>query len=151
MTETGTSLNVHFTLSNHVDGTLLDNVRKLLEMAARSEDLKGELGVWLCSDDEIADLHVRFMDVPGATDVITFPEEPEPGGYLGDIAVSTDTAASQAADAGHSTEREIAYLCLHGLLHIAGYDDLDDNSRNAMIHRQDELMIAFERENPGVW
>jgi probable rRNA maturation factor len=145
------SLHVDFTLSREFHPEIIGRIRNLLEFAAIEEALTGEVGVWLCTDDEIADLHLRFMDIPGATDVITFPEDSEPGGYLGDIAVSIDTAAVQAGDAGHSTAREIAYLCLHGVLHIAGYDDLDETAREEMIDRQDALMRAFEAEHPDEW
>lgn len=129
----------------------LDRLRQLIDFAACEENLSGELGIWLCTDEEIANLHLQFMNIPGATDVISFPSDDEPGGYLGDIAVSVDTAASQALDAGHSTEREVVYLCLHGFLHLAGYDDLDPDVRREMIARQDALLDAFEREYSGEW
>jgi probable rRNA maturation factor len=125
-------------------------VESLLQFAAKEELLSGELGVWLCTDEEIADLHLRFMEIPGATDVITFPGD-EGSGYLGDVAVSVGTAAIQAKDAGHSAQREVAYLCLHGLLHIAGYDDMDEVSRTDMLARQDELLRSFEETFPGEW
>jgi probable rRNA maturation factor len=129
----------------------LERLQSLMAFAAIEEGLSGEVGIWLCTDDEIADLHIQFMDIPGATDVMSFPSGEESGGYLGDIAVSVDTARIQAADAGHSTEREVAYLCLHGFLHLAGYDDLDPDSRDVMLTRQDQLLSMFEQENPGDW
>lgn len=129
----------------------LKRLSDLMSFAADREQIRGELGIWLCTDDEIAGLHLQYMNIPGATDVITFPSDEEPGGYIGDIAVSVDTAAVQASDAGHSTAREVAYLCLHGLLHIAGYDDLDPDSRREMIERQDEILKAFDREYPDEW
>lgn len=144
-------LRIIFTISaeNHIpDATRLS---ELLSYAASLESISGELGVWLCTDEEIADLHLRFMDIPGATDVITFAGDGPGGGYLGDIAVSVETAAAQASDVGHAPEREVAYLCLHGLLHIAGFDDRDDIERATMIQRQDELLDGFERESPGDW
>ena len=121
---------------------------RLLDAAARAEGVAGELGVWLCDDDEIADLHQRFMSIPGATDVMSFPGE---GDYLGDIAVSFETAARQGREVGNSVAREVAYLVLHGLLHLAGYDDLTPAERARMIGRQDELFLTFEREAPGDW
>ncbi|HVX31205.1 MAG TPA: rRNA maturation RNase YbeY [Nitrolancea sp.] len=121
---------------------------ELLIYAARAEGRSGEVGVWLCSDDEIADLHLRFMQIPGPTDVISFPGDAE---YLGDIAVSFDTAAEQAAEAGHPVARELAYLALHGLLHLLGYDDLTTPERDAMLARQDALIEAFEKAAPGGW
>lgn len=129
----------------------LDRLSNLLAVAARDEQISGEIGIWLCTDAEIADLHVQFMSIPGPTDVISFPSDDEPGGYLGDIAVSVDTAAAQALDAGHSLQREVAYLCLHGFLHLAGYDDLEPEARREMIERQDALLDSFEREYPGGW
>jgi probable rRNA maturation factor len=127
------------------------NVRRfesLLNFAARSEGRPGEVGVWLCSDDEIADLHLRFLQIPGPTDVISFPGD---SGYLGDIAVSFDTAAEQAVEAGHSVARELAYLTLHGLLHLFGHDDLTTPERDRMLARQDALLADFEKAHPGDW
>ena len=125
-----------------------DRLQALLEFAAEQEGAGGEVSVWICRDGEIAELHERYQGIPGPTDVLSFPGDPP---YLGDIAVSADTAAVQAAELGHSPGREIAYLALHGLLHLLGYDDLDETSRARMLARQDELLEAFEREYPGEW
>uniref|UniRef100_A0A831T7F7 Endoribonuclease YbeY n=1 Tax=Thermorudis peleae TaxID=1382356 RepID=A0A831T7F7_9BACT len=125
-----------------------DRLQALLEFAAEQEGAGGEVSVWICRDGEIAELHERYQGIPGPTDVLSFPGEPP---YLGDIAVSADTAAAQAAEVGHSPGREIAYLALHGLLHLLGYDDLDETSRARMLARQDELLEAFEREYLGEW
>jgi probable rRNA maturation factor len=143
---------ISFTISRYSAVPRIDRLAALLYWAASEERLRGEVGVWLCTDDEIAKLHLQFMDIDGPTDVITFPAEDEgTGGYLGDVAVSVDTAHEQAADAGHSPEREIAFLCLHGLLHLAGYDDLTPVERSAMIARQELMLETFERSNPGEW
>lgn len=144
-------LRVNFTVSVAGDLPDLQRIQSLLEFVAHAEGITGEIGIWLCTDDEIADLHLRFMNIPGATDVITFSEIPVSAGFLGDIAVSVETASGQATDVGHTPNREVAYLCLHGLLHIAGHDDLDDSARSSMTDRQDELLASFEQENPGEW
>jgi probable rRNA maturation factor len=120
----------------------------LIRFASTKESVAGEIAVWLCSDDEIAELHQRFMGIDGPTDVMSFPGDDE---HLGDIAVSTETAAHQASDVGHRHAREIAYLVLHGFLHLAGYDDLDPVSRQEMIARQDTILADFERETGIVW
>jgi probable rRNA maturation factor len=125
-----------------------DRLRDLLTSAAEAEKRHGEIGIWLCTDDEIAGLHQRFMDIAGPTDVISFPGDSQ---YLGDIAVSFETAAAQAIDAGHPVAREIAYLALHGLLHLLDYDDLTPREREQMLARQDELIAAYERVTPGGW
>lgn len=128
----------------------LDIVRfvSLLRFAAGEERRSGEVGVWLCTDDEIADLHLRFMSIPGPTDVISFPGDDS---YIGDIAVSFDTASEQAIEAGHPVARELAFLALHGLLHLFGYDDLTTPERDAMLRRQDALIETFEEATPGDW
>lgn len=130
-----------------------DRLAELLRFAAAEERVGGELGVWICSDAEIADLHQQFMSIPGPTDVLSFPSDPtDPSDdYLGDIAVSFETAAEQGRGAGNTPAREVAYLALHGFLHLLGYDDLDPANRRRMIARQDALLHAFEGENGGGW
>lgn len=126
----------------------LQRFEQLFQFALERHDIRGEVGLWICTDDEIAELHERFMHVSGPTDVMSFPGDV---GYLGDIAVSFETAARQAVDAGHSTAREVAYLALHGLLHLIGHDDLEPGERATMMARQDSLIESFEREVPGDW
>ena len=60
--------------------------------------------------------------------------------YLGDVVISYDRAAEQAPEYGHGTEREVALLMVHGLLHLLGYDDVDEESRARMHARQNELV-----------
>jgi probable rRNA maturation factor len=130
----------------------IERITHLLTVTARRYGMRGELGVWICNDSEIANLHVQFMQIEGPTDVMTFPDDsPASGGYLGDIVVSFETAATHANDAGHSVEREIAFLCLHGMLHLAGYNDLEDDARDTMLRQQEELLNDFERRFPGEW
>lgn len=147
------SLSVQIRTSPGVPSLNQERLAHLLAYAADQEGAEGEVGVWICTDAEIADLHERFMQIPGPTDVLSFPGDdagPE-GAYLGDIAVSFETAALQAADGGHDAVREIVYLALHGLLHLIGYDDLDPDARARMLGRQDVLLENFEGEYPGAW
>jgi probable rRNA maturation factor len=142
------ALEVGLTLSEGAPGVNGIRLVSLLEFAAAVEGRSGEVGVWVCADGEIAELHWRFMEIPEPTDVLSFPGDPP---YLGDIAVSYDTAAAQAGDVGHSLQREIAYLTLHGLLHLFGYDDLSPGDRERMIARQDELIARFETDTSDEW
>ncbi len=77
------------------------------------------------SDTSIRKLNQQFRGIDKATDVLSFPAD-DPG-QLGDIAVSVETAATQAKENGLSFENEIAQLILHGLLHLSGYDHETDN------------------------
>jgi probable rRNA maturation factor len=79
------------------------------------------------SDNRIRELNRQFRGIDKATDVLSFPAgEPEELN-LGDIAVSVETAATQAKENGLSLDDEIAQLILHGLLHLSGYDHETDN------------------------
>ena len=144
---TGASLEVGVTFDDAYPLDV-DRLAALLRFAAHEEGRAGEVGVRVCSDATIADLHERFMGVSGPTDVLSFPGD---GDYLGDIAVSFDTARAQAAEVGHPVGREVAYLALHGLLHLCGYDDIAPDDRARMIARQDVLLERFERDASGDW
>ncbi|MFH1175784.1 MAG: rRNA maturation RNase YbeY [Acidobacteriota bacterium] len=90
----------------------------------------GELGVLICGDATIRSLNRRFRRKNKATDVLSFPAgfaQPDGPPYLGDIAISLDTAVAQAAAAGHAVLRELELLLLHGVLHVCGLDHEADN------------------------
>ena len=87
--------------------------------------------VAVVSDAVIARVHVEFMGVPGATDVITFDH--------GEIVVSADTASAQAGEHGHDVVGELALYIIHGLLHLNGHDDLAPRDRAKMHRVQDRI------------
>ena len=79
------------------------------------------------SDKKIRELNRQFRGIDKATDVLSFPADGPDDSELGDIAISVDTAATQAKENGLKFEGEIAQLILHGLLHLSGYDHETDN------------------------
>jgi probable rRNA maturation factor len=79
------------------------------------------------SDKRIRELNRQFRGVDKATDVLSFPADDPDESDLGDIAVSVDTAATQAKENGLKLDEEFAQLILHGLLHLSGYDHETDN------------------------
>ena len=79
------------------------------------------------SDKRIRELNRQFRGLDKATDVLSFPAGGPDESNLGDIAISADTAATQARENGLSFDDEIAQLILHGLLHLSGYDHETDN------------------------
>jgi probable rRNA maturation factor len=110
-----------------------------------------ELGVVVTTDDEVLALNRQYLGHDYKTDVISFgmeDEEPEVAfltpaerpPYLGDVVISYDRAAEQAPEYGHSTEQEVATLLVHGVLHLLGWDDADEESRVRMHARQDSLL-----------
>ena len=79
------------------------------------------------SDRKIRELNRQFRGIDKATDVLSFPAGASDALELGDIAISVDTAATQAKENGLKFEGEVAQLILHGLLHLSGYDHETDN------------------------
>lgn len=96
-------------------------LRSLLEAAARSLDVEGELTLVLCADDRIRRLNRRYRRKDRPTDVLSFPG---PGGAegIGDVVISVATAARNARLFARSLPEELQVLALHGFLHCLGYD-----------------------------
>ncbi|HEX8231162.1 MAG TPA: rRNA maturation RNase YbeY [Chloroflexia bacterium] len=119
-----------------------------------------EVGVVVTTDAEVHALNRQYLGHDYQTDVISFgmaeegseefitPEErPQ---YLGDVVISYDRAAEQAPEYGHGTEREVATLLVHGLLHLLGYDDTTDAEREKMHERQEALLdLGFGNSDFG--
>ena len=109
------------------------SARALSLFAARAQralGLNGEVNVRITSNRELQKLNHRFRKKDKPTDVLSFPSAVPK--LAGDIAISADIAAANAADIGHSTEIELKILILHGLLHLAGYDhETDDGDMQA--------------------
>ena len=94
-----------------------------------------EVSVVLVSDRRIAELHRRFINQPGPTDVITFQH--------GEIFVSTETARRQARSFATSFERELRLYIAHGLLHLQGFDDKDAHAAAEMKRTQEKLVSTL--------
>ena len=110
----------------------------------------------------MADLHQRWMGEPGATDVLAFPmdelrpphlgsgrgtaggHEPEPApGLLGDVVLCPQIAARQAQVHGHTAADEVELLCIHGILHLLGYDHAEPEEHATMFGLQEELLASW--------
>jgi probable rRNA maturation factor len=94
------------------------------------------------------ELHIKWMNEPGTTDVLSFPMDMPEGKndpvMLGDIVIDPIVAKNQAATAGHSTEHEIYILAAHGLLHILGYDHADKDEEKVMFDLQETIVKKWE-------
>ena len=111
-----------------------------------------ELSITLVDPQRMSELHVEWMDEPGPTDVLSFPMDelssapegvdPEPG-MLGDIVLCPQFAALQAADRGRSLDEELAFLVIHGMLHLIGYDHGTTEELQEMFSLQDELLAVW--------
>ena len=118
----------------------------LLELALNPEC---EINVSFVNDDYMTELHIKWMDEPGTTDVLSFPmdmpETPGEAVTLGDIVISPVVAAEQAKAQGHSIEHEIYILAMHGLLHIIGYDHADKAEEKVMFDLQEKIIRDWQK------
>ena len=108
-----------------------------------------DLNIAFVEDDYMTELHIKWMDEPGTTDVLSFPmdmpEEPGEAVTLGDIVISPVVAAAQSIIQGHSTEHEIFILATHGLLHIIGYDHADKADEKIMFDLQEKIVRDWQK------
>ena len=126
-----------------------------------------ERSILLVDEQAMTDLHERWMGEPGPTDVLSFPMDelrpphmdggrtetagPDPS-LLGDVVLCPSVAAGQAAQAGHSTQDELELLCVHGILHLLGYDHAEPEEHAAMFGLQKQLLKAWQemKGQPGL-
>ena len=107
-----------------------------------------ELSVLCVDEAAMEQLHLDWMDLPGPTDVMSFPmDELRPGtatapteGLLGDVVICPQVARLQAERGGHSTQDEMQLLLTHGILHLLGFDHEDPAERQEMFELQDRLL-----------
>lgn len=129
-------------------------IREAVETTLDFEDYgnAAEVSVTFTDNEGIRELNKKFRQIDKPTDVLSFPlfdfegdcEEPpvdEIMNMLGDIVISLERADEQANEFGHSFEREVAFLCVHSMLHLLGYDhELSDEDDRDMRARQTEIM-----------
>jgi probable rRNA maturation factor len=106
----------------------------------------GDIDIAIVTDERIRELNRTFRNVDSATDVLSFPsseeiiEGPPALGFLGDIAISFETAERQALEYGHSLGRELGFLAVHGALHLMGLDHGTPEEEAAMNKKQEEIL-----------
>ena len=145
-------------LSHEVDGLPIDEelaaeIRRAVEKVGELYDAAdAEVSITLTDDAHIHALNREYRAVDRPTDVISFAlnesEEPEIAGgpaidVLGDIVLSVERAKAQAAEYGHSLRREIVFLTVHGMLHLLGYDHVEEAERQEMEKEQRHVMAAL--------
>lgn len=121
---------------------------------------EAEVNLLLTMNEEIREMNARFREIDCATDVLSFPmvDYNEPGNFefleeadeyfhpesgelmLGDIVISKEKVLSQAEEYGHSPKREYAFLIAHSMLHLMGYDHMEEEERVCMETRQNEIL-----------
>ena len=149
--------------SNRADRSLplTLHLRKCIAAALEAEhvNVPCEINVLVTDDAGIRAIHKAYRDIDRATDVLSFPmfeltpgELPEdwseyrdPATHkvpLGDMAISLERAKAQAAEFGHSAEREVGYLTIHSVLHLLGYDHVDEGPMKKQMRAREEAILA---------
>jgi len=118
-------------------------VRCVAQRAAREAGApSGTVSIALVDDLRITELNRAHRGLDRPTDVLAYEGDEGDPTYLGDVVISVETAARQAAEAGRPLLHEVAWLAAHGVLHLLGHDDDDDTERAAMVERQDRALAA---------
>lgn len=142
--------------TNSIPADYIDLLQRLLEFARKQEgvSVEAEMSVNFVDDEEIQELNRNYRQKDQPTDVISFAMQDTVEGemdiqgidipmILGDIVISVDRAKEQAEEYGHSLEREIAFLTVHGFLHLLGYDHLTEADEKEMFAKQSNILSEF--------
>ncbi len=124
-------------------------IEKAIDTVIDDEGAEGdfEVSVSFVTNEEIRELNREFRNVDSETDVLSFPmDEDKFDGIiiLGDIVLSTKRIIEQADDFGHSFEREMLYLTVHSMLHLLGYDHMNETEKEEMRLREKEIMKKLQ-------
>ena len=155
---------------NNVSGVVVDTsaLRELAQYVIDSMETHplADLSMLLVDEAHMANLHEKWMEEPGPTDVLSFPmDELRPHSMagpnrargrdgddlepvlLGDVVICPQVAAAQAKQAGHSTQAELELLAVHGVLHLLGYDHADPEEEAEMFGLQNDLLRDWRDES----
>ena len=136
-----------------------EQLQKVITAAldAQGVDLPCEINILLTNDEGIQRINNTMRGIDAPTDVLSFPmfelpegcvpgigcSDPDSGLVpLGDMCISMERAAAQAEEFGHSVERELAYLAVHSVLHLLGYDHMDEGEQKARMRAREEAILG---------
>ena len=136
-----------------IEDAIIEEIKRAVDTIGKLYDIKdSEVSITLTNDETIHELNRDYRSIDRPTDVLSFAfhESDEPEiitddvdeaiDTLGDIIISVERAKTQAEDYGHSLRREIVFLTVHGMLHLLGYDHMEDADRLEMEKEQEYIM-----------
>jgi probable rRNA maturation factor len=137
-----------------IKSSLIEQLELLLKLAGQQEEMEsGEVALSFVTDEEIQQLNKQYRNLDRPTDVLSFAmqemgedeleiiyEEAAVIEPLGDIIISIPRAIEQSEEYGHSVEREIGFLFIHGFLHLIGYDHGDAEAESKMFAKQEQIL-----------
>ena len=139
-------MKIYFEEEQVVSQEILDTMMKAAELCIDAENIdvdRSEISVTFVDMEEIHQLNRDYREVDSPNDL---PEEGEIA--LGDVVICKDKAEEQAQEFGHSFEREIIYLFVHSVLHLLGYDHMDEDEKKIMRRQEEAVMeqLGITRE-----
>lgn len=135
--------------SSKFDENIIPKIKRCVEECLKLENFpeNTEVSISLVDNEEIHELNRMYRQKDSPTDVLSFPmlekgDKPDTAGLilLGDIIISIPKAVEQAKEYGHSFEREICYLTIHGMFHLLGYDHIDEEEKREMRAREKQVI-----------
>lgn len=147
-------MNIYLEEGQAIEKALQNKMEEAASWLLKKEKVDGEraeISLTLVSAEEIRELNREYRDVDKATDVLSFPqfeskdEMPTEGEIcLGDVVICEDKVKEQAEEYNHSYEREFVYLFVHSLLHLLGYDHMEDDEKAVMRKKEEEVMEKID-------
>lgn len=129
-----------------------EKINKVVAICLQEEQIpeEAEVDLLFVDNEAIREMNREYRDKDSATDVLSFPMyeadeeiDDEDEILFGDIVISLERAQEQCEEYGHSLEREVMYLLVHGLLHLAGYDHMEEEEKKEMRAREEELLAVI--------
>ena len=151
----------------NINDSLVKSIERVIDFALKSEKLvlDYEISIIFVDNQKIREINKEFRNIDKETDVLSFPmlEYPEGKVYkdvyiqskfedsffdegklvLGDIAISLEKALEQSEEFGHSFQRETVYLTVHSILHLLGYDHMEEDQKEIMRRKEEEILNNF--------
>ncbi len=152
-------MKIYFSEEIDVTEKMIDDFKKAAHLCLSDEDIdydRCELSVSFVDRETIRNINFEYRNKDEPTDVLSFPQYeskedlPEEGSIcLGDVVICTDKALEQAKHFGHSEEREIVYLFVHSILHLIGYDHMNEEDMQKMRQKEEQIMevLHLRREH----
>ncbi|MFR8235876.1 MAG: rRNA maturation RNase YbeY [Anaerovoracaceae bacterium] len=143
-------MNIYLEEGQVVDEGLLAKMKEAGELLLSEESIdavRAEISLTFVLPEEIKSLNAQYRGVDSVTDVLSFPQFESPEDFpeagelcLGDVVICVERAEEQAAEYGHSKERELVYLFVHSLLHLLGYDHMEEDEKRVMREKEEHVM-----------
>lgn len=142
-----------YNLSKYDIKNEIKSIKRYVKKCLKEENVKNaRFSIILTTNEYIKELNTKYRNIEKETDVISFALEDEKKEkfflkerVLGDIYISVDKAKSQSKEYGHSLNRELSFLAVHGLLHLLGYDHMEKEDEKIMFKKQELILDGKQR------